>query len=69
MRSPTVRVPATILAAGLVASFALALPQATTAQIVDPDDVEPREREYSPYLGYTYPDRVFFGDTHVHSSY
>jgi len=27
------------------------------------------EKEYSPYLNHNYPDRVFFGDTHVHTSY
>jgi hypothetical protein len=27
------------------------------------------EKEYSPYLGIGYPQRVFWGDTHVHTSY
>ena len=25
--------------------------------------------EYSPYLEHGYPDRVYFGDTHLHTSY
>jgi len=27
------------------------------------------EPEYSPYLNHNYPDRVFWGETHVHTSY
>ena len=63
MRRSTLRVGLTALA-GLVM-----IPGPSQAQIVDPDDVTARAREYSPYLGYTYPDRVFFGDTHAHTSY
>jgi len=60
---------------GALAAFPLALltlapPGPVSAQwIMNPDSVEAREAEYSPYLGYTYPDRVFFGDTHLHTSY
>jgi len=35
----------------------------------DPSSVTPAGAEYSPYLNYNYPDRVFFGDTHLHTSY
>ena len=35
----------------------------------DPSVLKPAEKEYSPYLNYNYPDKVFFGDTHVHTSY
>jgi len=35
----------------------------------DPDGIRARSAEYSPYLNYDYPDRVFFGDTHLHTSY
>ncbi|KPJ82748.1 MAG: hypothetical protein AMS19_06810 [Gemmatimonas sp. SG8_23] len=35
----------------------------------DPSSMRPRAAEYSPYLDYTYPDRVYFGDTHLHTSY
>ena len=27
------------------------------------------EKEYSPYLNIGYPQRVFWGDTHTHTSY
>ncbi|MGD8429345.1 MAG: DUF3604 domain-containing protein, partial [Ectothiorhodospiraceae bacterium] len=27
------------------------------------------EKEYSPYLDIGYPQRVFWGDTHVHTSF
>jgi hypothetical protein len=33
------------------------------------DDVKLGRPEYSPYLDEGYPQRVFFGDTHVHTSY
>ena len=35
----------------------------------DPSAIRSRSAEYSPYLNYDYPDRVFFGDSHVHTSY
>ncbi len=35
----------------------------------DPSTIRSSEAEYSPYLTYNYPDRVFFGDTHLHTSY
>ena len=35
----------------------------------DPGSIRAAGAEYSPYLNYNYPDRVFFGDTHVHTSY
>ena len=36
---------------------------------LDPDDVSLGKAEYSPYLDQGYPDRVYFGDTHLHTSY
>ena len=30
---------------------------------------QPTAAEYSPYLDYNYPDNVYFGDTHLHTSY
>ena len=33
------------------------------------DDVTLGTAEYSPYLDQGYPDRVYFGDTHLHTSY
>ncbi len=35
----------------------------------DPSGIRPTEAEYSPYLQHNYPDRVYFGDTHVHTSF
>ncbi|MDW4551281.1 DUF3604 domain-containing protein [Defluviimonas sp. D31] len=32
-------------------------------------DIQIGHREYSPYLYQSYPDQVFFGDTHLHTSY
>ena len=36
---------------------------------LDPADVTLGKVEYSPYLSHGYPDRVYFGDTHVHTSF
>ncbi len=35
----------------------------------DPSLIKPAEKEFSPYLDYNYADKVFFGDTHLHTSY
>ena len=35
----------------------------------DPHSIYVGESQYSPYLDYNYPDKVFFGDTHLHTSY
>ncbi|WP_263289598.1 DUF3604 domain-containing protein [Tateyamaria pelophila] len=60
-----------ILATGaalLWASTALAQGYAGDVAI-DADDVALGAKHYSPYLNQSYPNRVFFGDTHLHSSY
>jgi len=36
---------------------------------MDPSKVMIGQKEYSPYLDRGYPDRVYFGDTHLHTSY
>ena len=36
---------------------------------VDPKKVTLGKAEYSPYLDQGYPDRVYFGDTHLHTAY
>jgi len=36
---------------------------------VEEHEVRIGEPEYSPYLNRAYPDRVFWGDTHLHTSY
>lgn len=52
-------------------AFILGLPAIVFAQdiAIDEGDVKLGQREYSPYLHQGYPQRVFFGDTHVHTSY
>ena len=35
----------------------------------EPDQVTIGRTEYSPYLDQGFPDRVYFGDTHLHTSY
>jgi Protein of unknown function (DUF3604) len=36
---------------------------------LDPSKATIGHKEYSPYLDRGYPDRVYFGDTHLHTSY
>jgi len=36
---------------------------------VDRDDMPDKAPEYSPYVDRYHPQRVFFGDTHHHSSF
>jgi len=36
---------------------------------VDEADISIGKKEYSPYLYQAYPNRVFWGDTHLHTSY
>ncbi len=56
--------PALVLCASSLQSMVLA----QEAQ-VDPKHVQLGKPEYSPYLDRGYPDRVYFGDTHLHTSY
>jgi hypothetical protein len=35
----------------------------------DPANISQPDEEYSPFLNHNYPDKVFWGDTHVHTSY
>ena len=51
---------ATVAALALVAGAALAQ---------DAPGPSGKKINYSPYPGQTYPNRVFFGDTHLHTSY
>ncbi len=50
-----------------------ALPKTALAQGLDlraeEEDIEIGRREYSPYLNRGYPRQVFWGDTHLHTSY
>ena len=36
---------------------------------VKEDQINTGKKQYSPYLHQAHPDRVFFGDTHLHTSY
>ncbi len=36
---------------------------------IDADDVTLGQSEYSPYINQSYPNRVLWGDTHLHTSY
>ena len=36
---------------------------------IDAASFKPPAPEYSPYLEHNYPDRVYFGDTHLHTSF
>ena len=49
----------------------LALPSLALAQDVNParESIEPPKAEYSPFADDHFPIRVFFGDTHVHTSW
>ena len=59
-----------MIVAAVAVTFAT-LSSRTAAQDVylDPTDSTFGEQEYSPYLDRGYPDRVYFGDTHLHTSY
>ncbi|MCA0998623.1 DUF3604 domain-containing protein [Alloyangia pacifica] len=47
----------------------LGLPATAQDIAVTEEDIKIGGAEYSPYLHQSYPDRVFFGDTHLHTSY
>jgi len=47
-----------------------ALAQSYTGELgIEKEDVTLGKKEYSPYLNRTFPDRVIWGDTHLHTSY
>ncbi len=37
--------------------------------VTDPASLRPTPAEYSPYLNHNYPNRVLWGDTHLHTSF
>jgi hypothetical protein len=56
----------------IVAAFLLLVGAAEAQHMgfaAEPEDIRLGEKEYSPYLNRGYPQRVFWGDTHVHTSY
>jgi hypothetical protein len=50
-------------------ALVLVLPALAQDIGVDRKNVKVGKAEYSPYLDVGYPDRVYFGDTHLHTSY
>lgn len=53
----------------LLMALNLAVPALAQDVDVDPKHVTLCKQEYSPYLDHNYPDRVYFGDTHLQTSY
>jgi hypothetical protein len=60
-----------LFAAGAALLWAgTALAQTYTGDVaIDEEDLALGQKHYSPYLDQSYPNRVFFGDTHLHTSY
>jgi hypothetical protein len=54
------------VAMSCIGLLAVALSAAAQDTLLPPDD---KPRTYSPYPDQTFPNRVFFGDTHLHTSY
>jgi hypothetical protein len=54
----------------VILSSLLALPALGFAQDVHPEkkNVKPPKKEYYSFVGDHFPNQVFFGDTHVHTS-
>jgi hypothetical protein len=53
----------------LAGTMTAALAAATCAYAQDAPGTQPGARAYSPYPAETFPNRVFFGDTHLHTAY
>ncbi len=55
----------------LMLCLTLTMAASASAQDLRParEDYQPPRKEYSPYAGEHYPNRVYFGDTHLHSSW
>ena len=49
--------------------FAAVLPATAQEFAITEEDINVGKQEYSPYLHQSYPNRVFWGDTHLHTSY
>jgi hypothetical protein len=66
MKEKMKRIPLTVLTLVLTCFAFAAFAQDIE---MDPKNVTLGKAEYSPYLDKGYPDRVYFGDTHLHTSY
>jgi hypothetical protein len=60
---------AAALAASLLTTTALAQQATTDAGTLQPADTAHNVGDYSPFVDRTVPDRVLWGDTHLHTSY
>ncbi|MBW8635876.1 DUF3604 domain-containing protein [Hoeflea sp. WL0058] len=59
-----------LILAALWTATALAQEQGYVGDVaISEEDVKLGARHYSPYLDQTYPNRVLWGDTHLHTSY
>ena len=65
------RVIAILIGTIFVSTVALAQDSQTTGTdfAVDPDNVPAKGQHYSPFVGQELPNRVFWGETHLHTSY
>ncbi len=63
--------PGTIRIQAFAVATVMSLAVSASAQDagIDPGRVTLGKRAYSPYLDSRYPDRVFFGDTHLHTAF
>ena len=53
---------------GLILLLLAGAPAFSQEFTLDPEDVQGNEPDYSPYVDRNIPDRVFWGDTHMHTS-
>jgi Protein of unknown function (DUF3604) len=60
-----------VLASGVYSAALLVAASASQAQdfAISKENINAGKKQYSPYLYQSYPNRVFWGDTHVHTSY
>jgi hypothetical protein len=65
MKTPTLR---NVALAGLMA-IGLVLPSFAQDVPIKKEAVKGAEKHYSPYVGRNIPDRVLWGDTHLHTSF
>ncbi len=71
LRTRILTAVAVLIAGGLVLAALAKKPASSPQQDVrlDPKNVQLGKAEYSPYLDQGYPDRVYFGDTHLHTAF
>jgi hypothetical protein len=54
---------------GIPTFFAAALSAMAQEFVITKEDINVGKQQYSPYLHQSYPNRVFWSDTHLHASY